>query len=110
MLVREYQVTPAQVGDSSLQAKAQSALASFDLLPFDMSNTEGFGFKRQWPNLSTDRPGEISVTFSAASSGDAWLLKLREWPVAHQTHFGHNVETTLLAELKRSGYKVAGPK
>jgi hypothetical protein len=106
VLVREFRVTPAQVGDSTFEAKASSTLASFDMLPFNAGGTSAFGFRRQWPNLATDRPGEISVTFAPESSGDAWLVRLRQWPVAHQTHFGANVEAALVDELTRSGYKV----
>ena len=110
VLVREFQVTPNQVGDSTLEARASPTLASFDMAPFDPSDKGAFGFKRQWPNLSSDRPAEMSVTFTPDSSGEAWLVRLRQWPVAHQTHFGADVEATLIAELSRSGYKVARSK
>ena len=106
VLVRELKVTPTQVGDSTLEARATTTLASFDLLPFEAMGTSAFGFRRQWPNLSSDRPGEISATFTLNNSGDVWLVKLRQWPVAHQTHFGADVEAALVKELSRSGYKV----
>lgn len=110
VLVREFQVTPSQVGDSTLEAKASPTLASFDMVPFDPSGKDAFGFKRQWPNLSSDRPGEMTVTFTPDTSGEAWLVRLRQWPVAHQTHFGADVEATLFAELSRAGYKVTRAK
>lgn len=106
ILVREFRVTPVQVGDTTLEAKANSTLASFSMSPFDAGGTVAFGYRRQWPNLATDRPGEISVTFAPDSSGDAWVVRLRQWPVAHQTHFGANVEAALVDEFTRSGYKV----
>jgi hypothetical protein len=110
VLVREFRVTPAQVGTSTLEAKASPTLAAFDMSPFNTGGGGAFGFRRQWPNLATDRPGEISVTFVPESSGDAWLIRFRQWPVAHQTHFGANVESALVDGLTHSGYKVVRSK
>jgi hypothetical protein len=106
VLVREFQVSPDQVGKTPIDDRAQSVLAPYQMLPFSPGSSADFGFRRQWPNLSTGRPGEMSVTFKLASSGDAWLVRLREWPVAHQTAFGANVESSLFAELKRDGYEI----
>lgn len=104
--VREFRVSPDQVGKTPIDDRAQSVLAPYQMLPFSPGSSGDFGFRRQWPNLSTGRPGEMSVTFKLASSGDAWLVRLREWPVAHQTDFGANVEMSLFSELKRDGYEI----
>ncbi len=108
ILVREFRVAPDQVGTSTLEAKASSVLAQFDMLPLDEADPNTFGFRRQWPNLGTGRPGEMSVTFALESTGNAWLVRLRQWPVAHQTRYGANVETALMDELAHSGYTVSG--
>lgn len=110
VLVREYRVTPNQVGDSALELKAEKALVPFGLEPFGAGPSQSYGFRRQWPNLATGRPGEMSITFALDESGDAWSVRLREWPVAHQTHYGADVEATLLDELSRAGYKVSRTK
>lgn len=107
VLVREYHVTPNQVGDSALELKASKVLVSFGMESFDAGPTQSFGFRRQWPNLATGRPGAMSVTFALDESGDAWSVRLREWPVAHQTHFGADVETALVDDLARAGYKLS---
>lgn len=110
VLLREYHVTPDQVGDSALELKAERALVPFGLVSFDAGSTSSFGFRRQWPNLATGRPGEMSITFALDEQGNAWSVRLREWPVAHQTHFGADVEAALVDELSRSGYKVLRTK
>jgi hypothetical protein len=110
VLVREYHVTPNQVGDSALELKASKALVPFGMESFDAGPTQSFGFRRQWPNLATGRPGAMSVTFALDESGDAWSVRLREWPVAHQTHFGADVETALVDDLSRAGYKLSRTK
>ena len=110
VLVREYHVTPNQVGDSALERKASNALVPFGMESFDAGPTQTFAFRRQWPNLATGRPGEMSITFASDESGDAWSVRLREWPVAHQTHYGADVEAALVDELSRSGYKVSRTK
>ena len=110
VLVREYRVTPNQVGDSTLETKAGKALVPFGMESFDAGPTDSFGFRRQWPNLATGRPGEMSITFALDEKSDAWSVRLREWPVAHQTHFGADVEAALVEELLRSGYKVSRTK
>ena len=110
VVVRDFRVVPVEVENLPLAAKVETTLAKFDMLPMNADSANGFGFKRQWPNLGTGRPGEMSVTFSLEPSGDAWLVKLREWPVAHQTHFGADVERSLMGELSASGYKVSHPK
>jgi hypothetical protein len=107
VLVREFRVTPNQVGDSALELKAERALVPFGLESFDAGPTNSFAFRRQWPNLATGRPGEMSITFALDEQGDAWSVRLRQWPVAHQTHFGADVEAALVDELSRSGYKVS---
>ena len=108
--VREYRVTPNQVGDSALETKAEQALVPFGLESFDAGATHSFGFRRQWPNLATGRPGAMSITFALDEQGDAWSVRLRQWPVAHQTHFGADVEAALVDELSRSGYNVSKTK
>ena len=110
VLVREYRLTPNQVGDSTLEIKAGKALVPFGMESFEAGPTESFGFRRQWPNLATGRPGEMSITFALDEKSDAWSVRLREWPVAHQTHFGADVEAALVEELSRSGYKVSRTK
>lgn len=110
VLVREYHVTPNQVGDSALELKASKVLVPFGMESFDTGPTQSFGFRRQWSNLATGRPGEMSITFALDEGGDAWSLRLREWPVAHQTHFGADVEAALMEALSRSGYKVSRTK
>jgi len=110
VLVREYHVTPNQVGDATLETRAGRALVPFGLETFDAGPTDSFGFRRRWPNLATGRPGEMSITFAMDEKSDAWSVRLREWPVAHQTHFGADVEAALVEELSRSGYKVSRTK
>jgi len=110
VVVRDFRVVPVEVGDLPLAAKVETTLAKFDMLPMSVDSANGFGFRRQWANLGTGRPGEISVSFTLDPSGDAWLVKLREWPVAHQTHFGADVERSLIGELSHSGYAMAGSK
>ena len=110
VLVREFRVTPNQVGDSALELKAERALVPFGLESFDAGPTHSFAFRRRWPNLATGRPGEMSVTFALDEQSDAWSVRLRQWPVAHQTHFGADVEAALVDELSRSGYKVSKTK
>ena len=90
-----------------MELKAERALVPFGLEPSDAGPTHSFAFRRQWPNLATGRPGEMSVTFALDEQGDAWSVRLRQWPVAHQTHFGADVEAALVDELSRSGYKVS---
>jgi len=107
VLVREYRVSPDQVGKTAIDDRAQAALGPYQMVSFDPGSSADFGFRRQWPNLSTGRPAEMSVTFKLLSSGDAWLVRLREWPVAHQTDFGANVESSLFSELKRDGYEIS---
>jgi hypothetical protein len=110
VVVRDFRVAPVEVGDLPLATKVETTLAKFDMLPMTVDSANGFGFRRQWANLGTGRPGEISVTFALDPSGDAWLVKLREWPVAHQTHFGADVEKSLKGELSHSGYAMSGSK
>lgn len=110
VLLREFHVTPSQVGDSALELKAEKALVPFGLESFDAGPAGSFGFRRQWPNLATGRPGEMSITFALDEQGDTWSVRLRQWPVAHQTHFGADVEAALVDELSRSGYKVSRTK
>jgi len=110
VIVRDFRVVPVEVGDLPLAAKVETTLAKFDMLPMSVDSANGFGFRRQWANLGTGRPGEISVTFALDPSGDAWLVRVREWPVAHQTHFGADVERSLTAELSHSGYAMSRSK
>jgi hypothetical protein len=110
VMVRDFRVVPVEVGDLPLAAKVETTLAKFDMLTMSVDSANGFGFRRQWGNLGTGRPGEISVTFALDPAGDAWLVKLREWPVAHQTHFGADVERTLTGELAHSGYTMSRSK
>ena len=107
VVVRDFRVTPVEVGDLPFATKVETTLARFDMLPMNVKSANGFGYRRQWANLSTGRPGEISVTFALDPSSDAWLVNLREWPVAHQTHFGADVERSLAAELSHSGYTMS---
>jgi hypothetical protein len=110
VLVREYHVTPNQVGDSGLELKVGKVLVPFGMESSGAGPTQSFGFRRQWPNLATGRPGAMSVTFTLDDSGNAWAMRLREWPVVHQTHFGADVETALVDDLSRAGYKLSRTK
>jgi hypothetical protein len=110
VLERDFRVVPVQVGDPPLATKVETTLAKFDMLAMSADSDSGFGFRRQWTNLGTGRPGEISINFALDPSGDAWLVKLREWPVSHQTQFGADVERTLIGELAHSGYTMSRSK